>query len=166
MSVDTGGIGRVIARRVVAVERAPAAKFALAVKERDPVYQDPRAAADAGFAGIPVPPTFPFAMSYWGEHPELQEGLEPVGANPLWEVIGKLGPGLILHGEQEFEYHRQVVVGDVLCGEDVLADVYERESGNTVMTFMVTETIWRDHSTDEPVVTARFNLIHRARKRP
>ena len=30
------------------------------------------------------------------------------------------------------------------------------------MTFIVTETIWRDEKTDEPVVTERFNLIHRS----
>ena len=40
-----------------------------------------------------------------------------------WEPDGKShGPlmakgGLILHGEQEFVYHRPVLVGDVLVGE-------------------------------------------------
>jgi hypothetical protein len=30
------------------------------------------------------------------------------------------------------------------------------------MTFIVTETVWKDATTGEPVVTALFNLIHRA----
>jgi hypothetical protein len=30
------------------------------------------------------------------------------------------------------------------------------------MTFIVVETVWRDDATGEPVVTERFNLIHRA----
>ena len=30
------------------------------------------------------------------------------------------------------------------------------------MTFLVTETVWRDEKTGEPVVTERFNLIHRS----
>jgi hypothetical protein len=30
------------------------------------------------------------------------------------------------------------------------------------MTFLVTETVWKDQKTDEPVVTAVFNLIHRS----
>jgi hypothetical protein len=30
------------------------------------------------------------------------------------------------------------------------------------MTFIVSETKWSDDTTGEPVVTARFNLIHRA----
>jgi len=164
VGLDTSVIGRVSARRVVAVERAPVQAFARAVKDRSDVYQDPRAAHAGGFAGIPTPPTFPFAMPYWGEFRELQEGLEPVGSNPLWEVMGKLGPGLILHGEQEFEYIRPVIVGDVLEGEDVIADVYQRETDTTVMTFVVTETKWTDRASGEPVVTARFNLVHRAKK--
>ena len=164
MPVDTSVIGQVSARRVVAVERAPVSVFAKALKDRSPIYRDAREAAAAGFESIPAPPTFPFAMPFWGEYPELQDGLEPVGANPMWEVMGKLGPGLILHGEQEFEYTRPVMVGDVLEAEDVLSDVYERETETHVMTFVVTESKWKVRGTAEHVVTARFNLVHRARK--
>ncbi|HET7522519.1 MAG TPA: MaoC family dehydratase N-terminal domain-containing protein [Acidimicrobiales bacterium] len=166
MPIDTSVIGKVSARRVVAVERAPVSVFAKAVKDPSRIYQDPREAESAGFDSIPAPPTFPFAMPYWGEHPELQEGIEPVGSNPLWKVMGSLGPGLILHGEQEFEYSRPVMVGDVLEAEDVLSDVYQRETDTHVMTFMVTETEWKVRGTGEHVVTARFNLVHRARKQP
>lgn len=164
MAVDTSVIGKVSGRRVVAVDRAPVANFARAVKDTSRVYRDLRTAQAAGFADIPAPPTFPFAMAYWGAYAELQEGLEPAGTNPMWEVMGKLGPGLILHGEQEFEYHRPVVVGDVLRGEDVIADVYEKETSTSVMTFVVTETVWKDATSGQPVVTTRFNLIHRARR--
>ncbi|MGH9058569.1 MAG: FAS1-like dehydratase domain-containing protein, partial [Acidimicrobiales bacterium] len=85
MPIDTSVIGKVSGRRVVAVDRAPVANFARAVKDTDPVYRDPRTAQAAGLADIPAPPTFPFAMAYWGTYPELQEGLEPVGDNPMWE---------------------------------------------------------------------------------
>ena len=164
MELDTSVIGRVSARKVVAVERAPVSAFAKAVKDRSKAYQDPREAEAAGFTSIPAPPTFPFAMPYWGEYPELQEGLAPVGSNPMWEVMGKLGSGLILHGEQEFEYTRPVMVGDVLEAEDVISDLYQRETETHVMTFLGTETNWTVTGSGEPVVTARFNLVHRARK--
>ena len=166
MPVDTSVIGKVSDRRVVEIERGPVSAFARAVKDASPVYQDPNAAREAGFDAIPVPPTFPFAMPHWGTFPELQQGLEPVKRNPQWDVMGQLGPGLILHGEQEFEFHRPVVVGDVLFGEDVIADVYERVTDTTVMTFIVTETKWIDLESGEPAVTARFNLVHRARREP
>ncbi|HWE55111.1 MAG TPA: MaoC family dehydratase N-terminal domain-containing protein [Acidimicrobiales bacterium] len=168
MAVDTSLIGQVSGRKVVVIERGPVSAFALAVKDQSRVYRDRQAAVDAGFRDIPAPPTFPFAMGFWGTFRELQQDLEPVGSNPMWEIMGQLGAGLILHGEQEFEYHRPVVVGDVLYGEDVLSDAYEKEADNRVMTFIVTTTTWRDYATGEPgdpVVTTRFNLIHRAHKR-
>ena len=94
----------------------------------------------------------------------IGSGLTPVQGNPMMEVIGKLmqNGGLILHGEQEFEYHRPIVAGDVLRSEGKVVDAYEKESKGKTMTFVVTETVWSDDKTGEPVLTARFNLIHRA----
>ncbi|MGH9206872.1 MAG: FAS1-like dehydratase domain-containing protein, partial [Acidimicrobiales bacterium] len=65
-------------------------------------------------------------------------------------------------GEQEFIYHRPVQVGDALRGEGKVLDAYERESKGKTMTFVVTETVWFDERTDEPVLTTRFNIIHRS----
>ncbi|MEY2475429.1 MAG: hypothetical protein QOG87_744, partial [Actinomycetota bacterium] len=70
--------------------------------------------------------------------------------------------GMILHGEQEFTYHRPLSVGDVLVGEGTVVDLYEKESKGKTMTFLVTENAFKDEKTGEPVVTARMNLIHRA----
>src|SRR5947209_17397391 len=161
MALDTSLIGQVSGRKVVVVERGPVSVFAQAVKDGHRVYRDRRAAVAAGFPDVPAPPTFPFAMGFWGTHAELQEGLEPVTSNPMWTVMGRLGAGLILHGEQEFEYHRPVVVGDVLYGEDVLSDLYEKQTDAYLMTFVVTTTHWVDYSSGapgEPVVTTRLNL--------
>ena len=164
MAVDTSIIGRETGRARVQVERAPLANFAKAVKEENAVYSDINAAEAAGFDGVPAPPTFGFALEFWGRYPELQKGLTPVQGNPMMEVIGKLmqNGGLILHGEQEFEYHRPIVAGDVLRSEGKVVDAYEKESKGKTMTFVVTETVWSDDKTGEPVLTARFNLIHRA----
>jgi hypothetical protein len=70
--------------------------------------------------------------------------------------------GLILHGEQEFIYHRPVQVGDVLSSAGKITDAYQKESKGRTMTFICSETNWTDDATGEPVVTARFNLIHRS----
>jgi hypothetical protein len=84
----------------------------------------------------------------------------------MFEVIGKLAAqgGLVLHGEQEFEYFRPMRVGQVLRGDGTVIDAYEKESGNAVMTFIVSETVWTDEATGDPVVSAKFNLIHRRTK--
>jgi len=165
VTVDASLIGKSTGKVRVVVERGPVAIFAAAVKDSSPIFRDPRAAEEAGLPAIPVPPTFPFVMEHWGRFPEIQpepDGTEPF--SPFARVIGPLlaNGGMILHGEQEFEYKRPVLVGDVLVGEGVLADLYEKESNGRTMTFMVVETNWRDDRTGDPVVTSRFNLIHRA----
>jgi hypothetical protein len=128
----------------VTIERGPVRVFADACKDGGGGFGDD---------GAPVPPTFPFVMSYWGS---LGQG----GAAGL--PIERLrGPGrMILHGEQEFVYHRWPKVGDVLEGTGRVSEVYEKTRSNGgAMEFYVTDTDWHDAATGEPVVTARFTLI-------
>jgi peroxisomal enoyl-CoA hydratase 2 len=128
----------------VVIERGPVRVFAEALGDQDEVYR-----ADAA----PVPPTFPFVMSYWGS-------LGAGGAASL--PIDKLrGPGrAILHGEQAFEYQRWPKVGDVLEGTTVVTDVYEKErSKGGKLEFYVTETEWKDADSGEPVVKSIFTLV-------
>ncbi len=156
-------IGQRTSKSRVVVERGPVAFFADAVLERSSAYRDPAAAAAAGLAGIPAPPTFPLVMENWGKFTEIQPGDAPT-SNTVTAAMGQLmsGGGLILHGEQEFVYHRPVLVGDVLVGEGTVVDAYRKESKGRTMTFIVTETNWVDEQTGEPVVTSRFNVLHRA----
>lgn len=158
----TSIIGEPTTKATVVVERGPVSFFADAVVDFSSIYRDPRAAEAAGLAGIPAPPTFPFAMENWGKFAELQPADAPEG-NPMAKVFGTLMAkgGIILHGEQEFTYHRPVLVGDRLNGEGKVVDVYQKESKGKTMTFLVTETVWTDEKTGEPVVTTRFNVIHR-----
>ena len=155
-------IGTPTGTTVVTVERGQLALFADAVKDEDPVYRDPRAAADAGLPGIPAPPTYPFVMGNFGVYPELQTDDAPSG-NPMGAVLGPLMAkgGLILHGEQEFTYHRPVFAGDVLEGKGLVVDAYQKESKGKTMTFVVVETAWTDTVSGDPVCTSRMNIIHR-----
>lgn len=164
MAVDTSVIGKPTSAAKVIVERGPVSYFASSVKDENPILHDAGAAEAAGFAGIPAPPTFSFAMNHMGGFAEDQPPDPTGGENPMHKVMGQLFSkgGLVLHGEQEFEYHRPIVVGDVLVSEGMVTDMYERESKGRTMTFIVVETVWRDGATGEPVVTERFNLIHRA----
>lgn len=164
MAVDTSVIGKPTGAFKVTVERGPVTNFARAVLDESPVYESPDAAKAAGFDAIPAPPTFSFAAQHWGKFPEDQPPDPTEGDNPMRTVMSELFAkgGLVLHGEQEFEYHRPLLVGDVLVGEGTITDLYEKESKGKTMTFLVTETVWRDEQSNEPVVTERFNLIHRS----
>jgi acyl dehydratase len=155
-------IGTQTGKTVVTVERGHIATFAAAIKDDNPVYRDPRAAAEAGLPGIPAPPTYPFVMENFGAYPELQPEEAPAG-NAMVTALGPLlaKGGLILHGEQEFSYVRPIFAGDVLLGDGKVVDAYRKESKGKTMTFVVVETAWSDRATGEPVCTSRMNIIHR-----
>jgi acyl dehydratase len=165
MAVDTSVIGKTTGKWKIVIERGPVANFASSVKDANPLYQSPDAAMEAGFDAIPVPVTYPFVMAHWGAFPEQQppDG-GGSGPSPVMQVIGNLmkSGGLVLHGEQEFTYHRPLVVGDVLVGEGKVVDVYEKDSKGKTMTFLVSENVYRDEKTGDPVVSTRMNLIHRS----
>src|SRR4051812_46788802 len=146
MAALTELAGQDLGTQRVAIEKGPVRVFAAAVKDDSDAYRE---------EGAPVPPTFPFAMAYWGS---LGQG----GAAGL--PIERLrGAGrMLLHGEQEFEYHRWPRAGDVLEGTTRVSDVYEKAGGSGSMEFYVTETDWRD-AAGERVVTTRFTLIVRVR---
>ena len=167
MAVDTSVIGKSTGAYKVRVERGPMSFFAAALKDDNPIYRDETAARAAGFDAMPAPPTFSFAMQHMGRFAEEQPDDPTGGSNPMHAVMGDLFAkgGLVLHGEEEFQYHRPIVVGDVLVGEGKIVDLYEKDSDSATMTFIVMETVWRDEATGDPVVTEKFNLIHRLSKK-
>ena len=128
----------------VRIESGPVRAFATAVKDDSPTYRED---------GAIVPPTFPFSWSYWGTIGGATKGL------PIDKLRGK--DRMILHGEQEFVYHRNAQVGDVLEGTARISDVYEKDTSSALMEFYVMETSWKDASSGEPVVDVKFTLIIR-----
>jgi hypothetical protein len=154
-------IGRTTAVGVLVVERAPITNFAKAVLSDDAVYRNADVARAQGFTDVPAPPTFGFSIQNWGRWEELQPAEQPKG-NPMAEVMGGLiaQGGIILHGEQEFVYHRPLVAGERLRFEGVVKDIYAKQSGERTMTFMVIEDTYTDEA-GQPVLTSIMNLIHR-----
>jgi len=130
------------------IEAGKVEEFARAVKDNDPIHRDEEAAKERGFDRIPAPLTF-----------------ERVSMFPRYRTVEKYGIDLgfqeeyTIHGEQEYEYERPMMVGDVLTGETTLVEVYERNGkrGGT-MTFAVLETKYTDED-GELVVTARSTAI-------
>jgi hypothetical protein len=157
-------IGMATARGVITVERAPVTAFAASVKDGKALFRNADAARAEGFDDIPTPPTFFFsAAQNYGKFEEEQPDNPTGGRDPMAEVMGGLmsSGGLILHGEQSFTYHRPVVVGEKLNHSGVVKDIYQKPTGDRVMTFMVIEDTFTDAS-GEAVVTAQMNLLHRS----
>ncbi len=139
--------GTELGSQTITVEQGPVRVFAKAVKDDPALYTGD---------GAPTPVTFPFVMTFWGS-----DGKGGAGNLPIEKLRGK--GRMILHGEQEFEYHRPVQVGDTLTGTSRISDVYEKDTSSATMEFYVKETSWADAS-GQPVVDERFTLIVRAKK--
>jgi hypothetical protein len=159
MAVDTSVIGRQTGAWRVALDRSVLANFAASVGDTSAAYRR----ADA-----PAPPTFTFAAPFWSKLSTDDQPADPTagGGNAMHAIMGELHAqgALVLHGEQEFEYHRAPVAGDVLDGVQTITDIYEKASDTANMTFVVMETQWSDARDGSPVVTERFNLIARLKR--
>jgi hypothetical protein len=159
MAVDTSAIGKQTGAWRVILDRSVLTNFAEAVGDRSGAYRG---------NNVPAPPTFTFAAPYWSTRScaEQPPNSTAGGQNPMHTIMGELYAqgALVLHGEQEFEYHRTARAGDVLDGVQRITDIYEKDSENARMTFVIMETEWTDARDGAPVVTERFNLIARLKK--
>jgi acyl dehydratase len=123
--IDKQYIGKTLPAFRTLAEAGRLRFFAKAIGETNPVYFDEAAAHDAGHAGLPLPPTFLFSLEF--EQPDTS-----------WrDEIGIELPR-ILHGEQQFTYHRVAYAGDTLLFESRIADIYDKKGG--ALEFVVRET--------------------------
>ncbi|HZP44916.1 MAG TPA: MaoC family dehydratase N-terminal domain-containing protein [Candidatus Binataceae bacterium] len=145
MAIDKSVVGKTGKPFTMPIEWSKVREFARAIRDPNPIWFEPELAKKE-CGGIPVPPTFLQVAAFW------QDG----GAIPM---AGGFDMRRILHGEQEFELYRPILVGDVLTGVARIADVYEREGGRGgKMTFMVTEIEYTNQK-GEKVAVARSTLI-------
>jgi acyl dehydratase len=126
------------------VERGRVAQFADAIGEQDPRYRDPEAATAAGFPEQLAPPTFPTVMQ-----------IMTSGQVVVDQDLG-LDYSRVVHGEQEYEWRRPIVVGDVLKATPRIADIYARGPNE----FLVIEAVITD-ADGEVVCVARSTLLSR-----
>ena len=97
------------------VEWSKVREFARAIKDPNPIYFDPEVAKKE-CGGIPVPVTFLQTSAFW------QDSDSSPG-------MGGFDIRRILHGEQEFELLKPIMVGDTLTGVSKVADIIEKEGG-------------------------------------
>lgn len=126
MAIDTAAVGTVLEPTTMTIDAGRLRFFAKAIGERNAVFTDEAAARAAGHPALPVPPTFLFSVEL--EHPD------PFG----W--LADLGVDMrhVLHGEQQFSYHRVAHAGDVVTATPRIADVYSKKGG--ALQFVVKDT--------------------------
>lgn len=126
------------------VERDQVVQFDDAVGEDNPVFRDPEAAKSAGFAEQVAPPTFVTKVQIMSSAQVVLD--QELGLNYM----------MVVHGEQEFEWRRPVVVGDVLTAVPRIADIYAKGPNE----FLIIEAEVKDAS-GEMVAVSRTTLLSR-----
>jgi hydroxyacyl-ACP dehydratase HTD2-like protein with hotdog domain len=124
--VDHSAVGRTFTPVTARVEPGRLRFFLDTLAEKNPAYRNEAAAQAAGYAAIPVPPTYLFC-------------LEMMDAPDAFEFLTALGIDLarVLHGEQRFDYYAPVVIGDTLTFHPRVSSVTEKKGG--AMTLIVVE---------------------------
>lgn len=117
--VDQSAVGRAFKPVTARVESGRLRFFLDTLGETNPVYRNGAAA--------PVPPTYLFCL-------EMMDAPDP------FEFLTALGIDLarVLHGEQRFDYHAPVVVGDTLTFRPSVTSVTDKKGG--AMTLIVVDT--------------------------
>ncbi len=139
MQLDRKIIGHEFKPFSATVEAGKVRLFCKAIGEEDPIYADEAAAKKAGFSKIPVPPTFLQAIA--NDNPDR---------GGLLQLL-KVDIGLILHGEQHYDYFAPVHVGDTITCQQKVTDMYDKKGG--ALWFVVSETSMKDQS-GKPVAKA------------
>lgn len=145
-------VGKEFPGREWYVERGKIIEFAKSIRDLNPVYWDQEAAKRRGLADVVAPPTF-----------VMCSGLQSPPGTRGMNVVEEAGfdQRRILHGEQEFEFFRPIVAGDVLNSSTRLADITEREGKRGgKMTMALTETVYTDKE-GQTVMIVRNLLIER-----
>ncbi len=126
------------------VEKGQIRRFADALGDPNPIYQDEAAARAAGYAGLVSPPTFAVSLT----------------ANERFRHSLDLGTRSILQGDQQIELMRPIVAGDRLTVVTRVADVQERAGASGPSDVLVLEDEGKDEKS-ELVFRTRATLILR-----
>jgi acyl dehydratase len=145
MAINRDYLGRTFApAEPYEVSRVKITDFADAIGDPSPVYRDRAAAQAAGHSDVVAPPTFAIVISMASSGQAVMDpGL-------------RLNYAMVVHGEQRFEYSRQIQAGDLLTAQVTISDI--KEAGRNVL--LTTQTDIRTVA-GEHVCTAYSTLVER-----
>lgn len=138
-------MGKVFHYAPFQVEAGKIREFAVALGLKETYYHDRQSALAAGYRDIPAPPTFTTVIDFWNERDLYQ----------LFASL-QLDPNKVLHGEQSFEYLRDICAGDVITATAELVSRFDKKGKR----FYVVETTYRNQR-NEAVRKGRSTLIER-----
>jgi len=144
MSLNQSLNGKEYPEVTLTVERDQVRQFADAIREDAAIFRDPQAGKGAEYTEQVAPPTFVTKVQIMSSAQVVLD--QDLGLNYM----------VVVHGEQEFEWSRSVVVGDVLTAVPRIADIYAKGPNE----FLVIEAEVKDAS-GQTVAVSRTTLLSR-----
>ena len=124
--IDRQFIGHELGAHTVRIESGRLRLFNKVIGQTNPVFLDEDWARAAGYPGLPVPPTFWFSL-------DLEQD-EPFG----WLDTLGIDIARVLHGMQDFRYHKPAFAGQMVSLESRIVDLFDKKGG--ALEFIVKET--------------------------
>ncbi len=146
---DSSKIGKEYAPLVWEVERGKIREMAKAIGDPNPIYQDREAAIREGYKDTPVPPTFLTVPMMWNSS-------MPAVINDL-----KINFMMVLHGEEQYEYLKEIYPGDTITATPKVANIEEKTNKSGRKMDMVTLELLYKNQRGEDVARARTLLVER-----
>jgi acyl dehydratase len=147
---DKSKIGQSFPPFSIEVERGKIRELALAIGDDNPIYQSKEAAQAAGYADVPLSPTSPTMLGFWG-NTRMGGRLASLGINVM----------RILHGEEEYEYLAPIYPGDTLTGVMTLVDGKTREGKEGSSMDILTTEVRYTNQRGQHVLSARTVIVVR-----
>ena len=126
------------------IEKGMIKKFAEAIDDPNPLWQDEAYAENARYGSIVAPPGFLFVT-------ELME-------QPLWAMSVKCPLKGFVNAGNDFEYFQPIKPGDVISVTGKLVDLQEKQGKTGKIAIMIMERTYTNQR-GETVAKARYTLI-------
>ena len=125
------------------VEKGMVQRFARAIDDPNPLWQDEEYAGQSRYGGIIAPPTF----------------IVSLGGEEFGRVLMQLFPEGLLHGSTTLECHQPVRPGDRIAVTVKLANVRERRDSAGDKTTFVTFDITYQNQRGELVARCQYMMV-------
>lgn len=146
---DHSKVGKEYAPIVWEVERGKIRELAKAIGDPNPIFQDREAAIKEGYRDTPAPATFLTVPMMWST--SMPFVITDLAINFM----------MVLHGEEEYEYYREIYPGDVITATPKIAAIEEKTSKSGRKMDMVTVELLYTNQKGEKVARARSLLVER-----
>lgn len=148
------------------IEASEVRRFHHATMDPAPRYMDPDFAARSRYGRLVAPPAFPVVAHR--RLPQESDPLDSMGEVDFDGLARELRPGLpavqvslsrLLNGGYEYEFYRYAAHGERVICTSTYRDIYERESKNGWMVFILIEDMFTTDTGDRLLKVVNTTIL-------